>query len=424
MTSRALSSSAALACALLLSTPQNSRADFVYRAGTGWTHEGGMFGSFGFSKPVAKTADLQLSLAEDLEKKGDLSRARSAYRYLVKTYGFSQQAATARYRLAGLLHKEGRLEDAFDSYNAYIEKHPDGNDFPAALDAMFTIAKRFMDGEKRRLLGIKMFSSNQRAEEMFDTIYKRAPFAPDACKALYYRGILMERQGKDAEAILSYQLILERFPSNPIAEEAQYQIGFVRMRSVRTGSYDKADRIRAQESFEDFLSAAPSNPKSLQARQNIQDIEKRQIHALLDVAKFYEKSGKLKAATMYYRDVLREAGDSPEAKEAQRRIDQLQRIHGAEAVRLANEPAENPDSAAAKRRMQAAINTNTRADYVGPAVAPAAKQGAVERAPTGPALRLSPADINPLPEPSLLAPDAILNPSAAPKRSPAATEKK
>jgi hypothetical protein len=74
--------------------------------------------------------------------------------------------------------------------------------------------------------------------------------------------------------------------------------------------------------------------------------------------------------------------------------------------------------------MQAAINTNTRADYVGPAVAPAAKQGAVERAPTGPALRLSPADINPLPEPSLLAPDAILNPSAAPKRSPAATEKK
>jgi outer membrane assembly lipoprotein YfiO len=401
--------SVVIAATSLILFPLTTQAEFVYRSGEGWTWDGGFFG---FSAPVAKSADLLISLAEDSEKKGDLSKARGAYERLVKDFPFSNQAATAKFRIAQVLDKQGKYEPAFDSYDTYISKHPDGNEFNAALDAMFVIAKRFMDGERRRLLGIKAFTSSQRAEEMFDTILKRAPYSQIAAQVMLYRGMMLERQGKDAEAIATYQGIIERFPGDRVADEAQYQMGFVRMRSVRGGSNDKVDRVRAQESFEDYISRAPSNEKSAQARENLQVLEKNHVKSILEVAKFYDKTGKVKSAVIYYRDVIRESANAPEAQFAKKRLEELKQQFGADAVRVGNEPAENADNAASKRRMQSAINTVSRPDYVGPQV----KSAPESRAKSGPSLRLSPSDLNPQPELALPLNDPIVNPAgSAPK---------
>ncbi len=402
MTARAFSPLAALTTVAMLLSATTSKAEFVYRPGEGWSKTGGLFGS---SAPVAKTAELQLQLAEDFEKKGDLAAAADAYRRLIKVFSLSDRAASARFRLAQVLEKLGDYEPAFDSYDAYLAKHPDGKDFNAALNGMFQIAKKFMDGEKRRLFGFKLFASNQRAEQMFDTIVKRAPYSKSAAQVLLFRGLVMERQGKDPEAIATYQQVIERFPGDTVADEAQYQIGFIRMRNVREGSYDRVDRVRAQEAFEDFLSRSPSTEKSAQARNNLQALEKGHLKSIIDVAKFYEKSGKIKAAVLYYQDVVRESGSSPEAKFARERIDSLTRQFGTDAVSLRNEPAENANTLASKKRMEAAINTVSRQDYVGPQL----KSDTVYRAEKGPNLRLSPSDLEPpLPVPLT---DPIVNPA-------------
>jgi len=400
---RPILSAAVLATATLILSPIATRADYVFRPGEGWKREGGIFGS---SAPVAKTSQLQLSLAEDFEKKGDTASAREAYTQLIKNFSLSNQAPVAKFRLAQLLDKQGQYESAFEAYDGYISKHPDGKDFSTALEGMFNIAKRFMEGERRRLFGIKMFSSNQRAEEMFDTILKRAPYSNIAAQVLLFRGMVMERQGKDAEAIVTYQQIMDRFPGEKIAEEAQYQMGYVRMRSVRHGSYDKVDRIRAQESFEDFILRSPSSEKSAQARENLKTLESKHLNSILDAAKFYDKSGKTKAAAIYYKDVIAESPESPEGKYAQKRLEILKGQLGADSIRTGNEAPENAENAASKRRMQAAINTVSRPDYVGPQIKPAP----VSRPDSGPALRLSPSDLSPLPEPPLPLTDPILNP--------------
>jgi outer membrane protein assembly factor BamD len=231
---------------------------------------------------------------------------------------------------------------------------------------------------------------------MFDTILKRAPYSQSAAQVMLFRGMVMEREGKDAEAIVTYQQLVDRFPSSPISDEAQYQMGFVRMRSVRSGSNDKVDRVRAQESFEDYISRAPSSEKSSQAKENLKTLEQKHLKSILDVAKYYDKAGQIKPAVVYYRDVIREAEGSEEGKFAKKRIEELKQRFGPDAVRTANEPAENAESASSKRKMQSAINTTSRPDFVGPQV----KESPVERSDNkGPSLRLSPADLNALPEP-------------------------
>jgi outer membrane protein assembly factor BamD len=375
-----------------LACPNTSQADLVYRPNEGWSREGGFFGS---SSAIAKTADLQLQYGQDLEKKGDLAGARDAYKRLLKVFPLAQQTSEARIRLAGILEKQGRFEEAFDSYDELVQKNPESKEFIPALDAMFNIAKRYMNGEKRRLFGVKMFASNQRAEEMFDTILKRAPFSRSAAQVMLFRGMMMERQGKDAEALSAYQQIIERFPSDSIADEAQYQMGYIRLRSVKEGSYDHTDRVRAQESFEDFVNRAPQNGRIPQARENLQLIEANAAKASLEVAKFYDKTEKFKAAVLSYQDVIRDHPNSKEADLARKRIAALRQEKGEEVLETGVSTAPTSEKGPKAKQVEAKVNTTTRADYVGPQIKkPAAT---TERAPAGPALRLQEADAAPPP---------------------------
>ena len=381
-----------LAGVLLLCVATASHAELVYKPNEGWKQEGsGLFGllSIGSSNnSTEKTSDLQLERAEALVKKNKLSEACSALRGLLSAFPHSQQTAEARLRLGDLLERRGKFEEAFETLDQLLVKNPESKQFTTALDAMFAIGKRYMNGEKRRLFGVKTFSSNRRAEEMFDTILKRAPYARSAPQVMLFRGMVLERQGKDAEALAAYQQILERFPSDSVADDAQYQMGYIRLRNVRGGSYDSVDRVRAQESFEDYLNRAPQNGKVPQARENLQLLESNRRKAALDAAKFYEKTGKTKSAAIYYRDILKSHPGTEEATFAKKRLETLKAELGADAVETQREALDDAKKAEARREMQSKVNTVSRPDYVGPKLKPAQK----ETKPAGAKLQLRPDD--------------------------------
>jgi len=413
---------AALFCVSFFMLPDSARADLVYRPNEGWVREG--VGILGTSTPVAKTADLQMQYAQDMEKKGNTPEAIDAYKRLIKVFPLSMQASEARFKLGENLEKKGKYEEAFDAFDELVVKHPESKEFTRALDAMFGIAKRYMNGERRRLFGVKMFASNQRAEEMFDKILKRAPYSRNAAQVMLFRGLTMERQGKDAEALAAYQQIIERFPSDPISDEAQYQMGYIRLRSVKNGSYDHTDRSRAQESFEDFLNRAPQNGRTSQARENLQLLESGNRKAALDVAKFYEKTGKNRAAGVYYRDVIAKYPGSPEAKTAQERLDFLRAALGEDALRVESEAPSTPATIESRKKMQAAVNTAARPDYVGPKL----KSGESKSAgspevlvPSASSFRLQDADTAPPPLPLGEEKPGAQQPSAASLIAPRVT---
>ena len=377
-----------------IAAPRHCPAAVIYRSSEGWSVEGDQ------SSKVESSAAEQMRKAEDFEKAGDEKAALKSYTVLTKQFGLSALAPKAQRKVGVLLEKNGEVDKAFGAYSSYLEKYPRGDDFDSVVDSMFKIAKMFLDGQKsKKLLGIPMGGSVERAQQMFAEILKRAPYSKWAAVSQFNIGQANERQGKHPEAIAAYQAVVSKYPGDAIADDAQYQIGYVLLMQHREGSNDRASAQRAREAFEDFVSRYPDSEKVAQARENMATLEGGSTRGSLDIAKFYEKSKNYKAAVIYYNDVIKRQPDSPESGLAKARIEELKQKYGEDTLRAGPEKAETGAKAATRRKMQARVDTVSRPDYVGPPVkvATVREPSAPQPAPFGrPKLRTSPDAIEPI----------------------------
>jgi outer membrane protein assembly factor BamD len=178
------------------------------------------------------------------------------------------------------------------------------------------------------------------------------------------------------------------------------------MRETREGSYDRASVAKARESFEDFIARYPNSEKVPQARENLKSLEGGVNKGTLDVAKWYDRTKKYKAAVIYYNDVIQTQAGTPDAEYAKARIDALKNLFGEDALRAGPEKTETGQRVVEHRKMQAKVDTASRPDFVGPPVT--ITQPKVDTAPAKPKLRTSPANLGPVPplEPPLPGADA------------------
>jgi outer membrane protein assembly factor BamD len=380
----------ALALALLFA-PLAGHGAVLYRSSEGWSVQGDPTSS------VEIAAVELMRRGEQAEASGDRKEALGHYRTLVKKHGTSQLSPKAQRKIGVLLERGSEFDPAYEAYSTYLAKYPDGSDFDASVDSMFRIAKLFLDGQKRKVFGVPIASSMSRAQEMFEGIVKRAPFSRQAPLAQFNLGQCLEKQGKYPEAIQAYQTVVAKYPGDAIADDAQYQLGYVLLRQSREGSYDRAASVKARESFEDFVNRYPNSEKVPQARENMRLLQGGVTKGSLDVAKFYDKTRQYRAAVIYYNEVIQHQPGTPDADYAKARIETLRAQVGDDALRAGPERTETGARAAARRKFQAQVDTASRPDYVGPPVV-VPEERIVQKAPPNPGrpqLRTSPGAMEP-----------------------------
>ena len=372
---------------------QRAAAEIQYKAGEGWS----TVDANGQATTEA-TASAQLAKAQSLEKAGDYHGAMVAYYSLTRKYPRSGAAAQAQLKAGEAAALAGDYDRAYALYNEYLTKYPKGEEFDAALQGIYEIGQKFLEGARRRLLGVKAFPSMVRAQQIFEGIVKTAPFSKWAPLAQFYVGQAQEKQGHPDEAIAAYQEVISRYPTDPAAADAQYQIGYVYLVESRT-AYDKAAADKAREAFEDFLTRYPASEKAPQAQDNLKTLQTRQNSSAVNIAKYYDKRKDYKAAVIYYNEVIKQQAGTPEAKAAEARIQALKAKAGDTILQAGPEKTENGARAQEQRRMQAQVDTTSRSDYLGPPVAQPSPLPVVpdQTAPPKPQLRNSPQDLAPLP---------------------------
>src|SRR5213082_3729497 len=274
-------------------------------------------------------------VGQKAEKDGDNKRAIRAYKSLVRRHPKDALAPTALYRAAQLQEQTRQYTPAADSYLQLVERYASSPHFDDAIEGQFRVGEIYLNGKKLKVLGIPIASALDRAVTIFADVVRTAPYGKYTARAQFDIGLAREKQGANDAALQAYQAVVDKFPNEPIAVDAQYQIGYIWFTAAQSGTKDAAAAVNAKTAFEDFLFHYPKSEKATQARANLEILEHKQTANSYKVAKFYDKQKYYRAAVIYYNEVIRQQPGSQESNEAKKRIDQLRAKFGDAALQPA-----------------------------------------------------------------------------------------
>jgi outer membrane protein assembly factor BamD len=394
-----------LCLALGLAFPERSPAPVIFKPG-----EKVKYKAPG-EEEVIGSANEMFAKAEEAARDGNRGRAIKIYKKLVKKYPRANVSPEATFRAAKLTEEEGNFLGAAQIYRGLMEAYPQTEHFQEAIEAQFRIGEIYLNGKKRRILGVPVSSGLDEAIEIFAAIVRSAPYGRYTARAQYDIGRARELEGSADLAIDAYQAVVENFPNDPLAVDAQYQIGYIWFQATRAGTYDPQAADKARTAFQDFLFRFPKSEKAPQARENLARLDHRLTKGSLSIAQYYDRTKHYRAAVLYYNEVIRQQPGSPESELAKKRIEALRSKVGDDVIKSAAE--------AADRRARGPAKSIAR----GPAASSSERTGPPETAPVPPQMRGSGDDLAPLPPPadadSLPPPATDPSAGAAPDASPA-----
>ena len=313
--------------ALLL--PESGKASVVFKPG-----QKAKYVAPGEEEINGNAAEL-FQIGQTAEKEGNIKRAIRAYKTLVKRHPKDTLAPGALYRSAQLQEQLHQFTPAAESFRELVERYPGSPHFEEAIEAQFRVGEIYLNGKKLKFLGIPLASALDRAVTIFANVVRTAPYGKYTARAQFDIGLAREKQGANDAALQAYQAVVDKFPNEPIAVDAQYQIGYIWFTAAQTGTKDAAAAANAKTAFQDFLFHYPKSEKAAQARGNLDILEHKQTANSYKVAKFYDKQKYYRAAVIYYNEVIRQQPGSEESNEAKKRIDQLRAKFGDAALQPA-----------------------------------------------------------------------------------------
>jgi outer membrane protein assembly factor BamD len=284
---------------------------------------------------VSETALELYTTAQSAEKEGNLKRAIRAYADIVRHHPKDALAPSALYRGAQLQEQQHSYLAAADSYRLFVERYAGSPHFDESIEAQFRIGEMYLAGKKKKILGISLGNSLERAVTIFANIVRTAPYGKYTARAQFNIGLAREKQNVPEMAVEAYQAVVNKFPDEPVAADAQYQIGYIWLMAARKGTTDAAATSNAKTAFQDFLLHYPHSEKAAQARANLALLEHKETTSSYEVAKFYDKQKYYRAAVIYYNEVIRQQPGSTESNLAKKRIDQLRAKVGEAALQPA-----------------------------------------------------------------------------------------
>jgi outer membrane protein assembly factor BamD len=289
----------------------------------------------------------------EAERRGNLRGAIKAYRALARKYQKDALAPGAAFRAAQLFEAVHDYPNAADSYRYVVEKYPSNPHFDDAIEGQFRIGEMYLNGHKIKLLGLSLGNSLEKSVEIFAAVIRTAPYGKYTARAQFDIGLAREKQKITDAALAAYGAVVEKFPNDILAPNAQYQVGYIWMNIAKAGTKDIDATEKARVAFEDFLFRYPNSEKAPQARANLEYLSRKQTSSAFDIAKYYDKQKHYRAAVIYYNEVIRQQPGSTESEKAKKRIDQLKAKVGESAVLPVGE-----DQAVAQKKSQPANNSS------------------------------------------------------------------
>ncbi|MDB5290654.1 MAG: hypothetical protein JWL69_1895 [Phycisphaerales bacterium] len=204
-----------------------------------------------------------------------------------------------------------------------LDNYPDSKLYFPALELQFRVADAFLNGYKKRFLGLPIIDMGDTAIEMLFRIQERSPGSPLAERALlrsadYYYHTIQYDLAADA-----YGAFVRIYPRSPEVPMARLRQAFANNAQFRGPKYDATPLLDARAQFQDVQVRYPELAEKANVRQLIEDIDAQLAAKAYYDADYYRRTFQYKAAVFLYRQVILSYPNSRDAQMAKRQLNEM-----------------------------------------------------------------------------------------------------
>ena len=304
------------------------------------------------------SANALMAEARQAEIDGKTAKAKTLYQTIVKKYPFTEIAAEASFQYAVIVRHTGKMDDAFNALQNFIQSFRDSPHFAEAIEKQYEIAEEAKGGKKQRgFLMMQMKMNSSEVIKFYEKIIKNAPYGKYAALAQFSIAEVQQDLKEKDKAVFAYQKVVENYPNTPQAAEAQFRIGSITNIAAQR-SEDASNLLQARDALRTHIATHPEGQRKQETELILSQVNTAEANQSLTVAKFYRRMGKTKAAAIYLNEALKFG--SPEVSAEARTL-------------LAEVAATDPDGVAGVKKgpgqdytVLTAENLKSRDEYVGP----------------------------------------------------------
>jgi outer membrane protein assembly factor BamD (BamD/ComL family) len=233
-------------------------------------------------------------------------------------------AAQARFRQAEILEQKGDTIASFKAYQQFLQRYPSSNLYTKALNSQVKMAQAAADGKvKASFLGLKSKISTDKIVEMLGQLRDNAPRSEISANAQFSIGEIHQSEKDYKGSVDAFRKLVKDQPDTRQAAEALFRVGVVFLEQADAGNHNQATVDLAREALNDYLIQYSGHSKNAEARKLLGSLSGRDLDRSLDIAKFYDRTGQIESAKVYYRDILKSSKTGSAHDYAKNRLKEL-----------------------------------------------------------------------------------------------------
>ena len=324
-----------------------------------WKKEQEDYLANGSLKPLAGTEDY-LS-AEELYEQEQYAEAGKAFRKVAKKYKKSEIREDAIFMEAESYYQLGHYADAQDEYSRLLRDFPSTRHLDDVSQRLFEIARMWLDfpeaakvgeveqvnydnfgnklppetpPEKKQSWGATLWPNlTDESRPLFDPegngvgalrlIWLNDPTGPLADDALMLAASHYARTGNFIEADRHYTLLREEYPNSPHVQTAFVLGSHVKLMSYEGPNYDNKSLDDAEQLKKTILRLYPNSEDQQRVQDELKKIENAKAARDWEQVVFHERKNNARGQAIYCHLILQRHPNSPYAKLARERLQQL-----------------------------------------------------------------------------------------------------
>jgi TolA-binding protein len=269
-------------------------------------NEEGTIGLAGSAQALSGEGEALYQKAKALDDGGNQKKALKLYQEVADDFAMSPSAAKATFRQAEILEQQGETLKSFKAYQKFLQRYQSSALYTKALNSQVSMAQAAADGKvKSSFIGLKSRISTKQIIEMLGQLRDNAPRSEISANAQFAIGEIYQKDRDYKESIDAYRRLVRDQPESRQAAEALFRVGIVFLEQADGGNQNQATLDLAAEALEDYLLQYPSHAKTSEARRLLANLKSRDLDRSLEIAKFYDRTGQIESAKVYYRDIVK-----------------------------------------------------------------------------------------------------------------------